>query len=340
MGALNEVNGKELRMKKEYFKNIDLLKAIACIFVIMNHTSSYLLINENYLPFYKIEFVLCRIAVPIFIMCTGYLMCTKELKGKDVLKKILKVLIPLFLLSGLIYFLQHKTIDFLFLQNFLATPIIEPYWYIYMLVGLYMIMPFLNYISKNASSKEHIFLISVILIIPAFLKIFSLDVSTYWGLAIPTYSIGYYFMGSLFYKIHDQIKFAKLSGILFVIFYIIGILFYTNHSLELYHIDSLLLIGMSILFMNFILGFKIKKEYKFFTFLSANSLYIYLFHPILQNKIYELSFFQNLISFNSIIGILFYQFVLLFICLALAWLCNYTIKKILIFTSKYISETS
>ena len=321
-------------MKKEYFKNIDLLKSIACILVIINHTSSYLLINENYLPFYKIEFVLCRIAVPIFIMCTGYLMCTKELKGKDILKKILKVFIPLFLLSGLIYFLQHKTIDFLFLQNFIATPIIEPFWYIYMLIGLYLVMPFLNYITKNASTKEHIFLVSVILIIPSLLKLFSLEVSTYWGLAIPTYSIGYYLMGSLFYKIHNQIKYAKLSGILFFILYIIGIIFYTNDHLELYNIDSLLLISMSILFMNCILGFKIKHQHKFFTLISANSLYIYLFHPLLQNKIYELSIFQNLISFNYIIGILFYQFILLLICLVLAWLCNYTIKKILSFNSK------
>ena len=321
-------------MKKEYFKNIDLLKSIACILVIINHTSSYLLINENYLPFYKIEFVLCRIAVPIFIMCTGYLMCTKELKGKDILKKILKVFIPLFLLSGLIYLLQHKTIDFLFLQNFIATPIIEPFWYIYMLIGLYLIMPFLNYITKNASTKEHIFLISVILIMPALLKLFSLEFSTYWGVAIPTYSIGYYLMGSLFYKIHDQIKYAKLSGILFFILYVIGIIFYTNDHLELYNIDSLLLISMSILFMNFILGFKIKHQYKFLTLISANSLYIYLFHPILQNKIYELSIFQNLLSFNYIIGILFYQFILLLICLVLAWLCNYTIKKILSFNSK------
>ena len=315
-------------MKKEYFKNIDLLKSIACILVIINHTSSYLLINENYLPFYKIEFVLCRIAVPIFIMCTGYLMCTKELKGKDILKKILKVFIPLFLLSGLIYLLQHKTIDFLFLQNFIATPIIEPFWYIYMLIGLYLIMPFLNYITKNASTKEHIFLISVILIIPALLKLFSLEFSTYWGLAIPTYSIGYYLTGSLFYKIHDQIKFTKLSGILFFILYIIGIIFYTNDHLELYNIDSLLLISMSILFMNFILGFKIKHQYKFLTLISANSLYIYLFHPILQNKIYELSVFQNLLSFNYIIGILFYQLTVFLVCFLLAYLCNFIMSKI------------
>lgn len=315
-------------MKKEYSKNIDLLKCIACILVIINHTSSHLLTNENYLSFYKIEFVLCRIAVPIFIMCTGYLMCTKKLKGKDILKKILKVFIPLFLLSGLIYFLQHKTIDFLFLQNFIATPIIEPFWYIYMLIGLYLIMPFLNYITKNASTKEHIFLISVILIIPALLKLFSIEFSAYWFLAIPTYSIGYYLMGSLFYKIHDQIKYAKLSGILFFILYIIGIIFYTNDHLELYNIDSLLLISMSILFMNFILGFKIKHQHKFLTLISANSLYIYLFHPLLQNKIYELSIFQNLLSFNYIVGILFYQLTVFLVCFLLAYLCNFIVGKI------------
>lgn len=234
-------------MKKEYSKNIELLKCIACILVIINHTSSYLLINENYLYFYKIEFVLCRIAVPIFIMCTGYLMSTKELKGRDILRKISKVFIPLFLLSVFIYFLQHKTIDLIFLQNFIKTPIIEAYWYIYMLVGLYLIMPFLNYITKNTTLKEHIFLISIILIIPALLNLFSFELSAYWGLAIPTYVIGYYLTGSMFHKIHKQIKFTKLSGILLLILYIIGIIFYTNDNLELYNIDSLLLISMSIL---------------------------------------------------------------------------------------------
>ena len=189
-------------------------------------------------------------------------------------------------------------------------------------------MPFLNSITKNASTKEHIFLISVILIIPALLKLFSLEVSAYWFLAIPTYSIGYYLMGSLFYKIHDQIKYAKLSGILFFILYVIGIIFYTNDHLELYNIDSLLLISMSILFMNFILGFKIKHQHKFLTLISANSLYIYLFHPILQNKIYELSIFQNLLSFNYIIGILFYQLTVFLVCFLLAYLCNFIMSKV------------
>ena len=321
-------------MKKEYSKNIELLKCIACILVIINHTSSYLLINENYLYFYKIEFVLCRIAVPIFIMCTGYLMSTKELKGRDILRKISKVFIPLFLLSVFIYFLQHKTIDLIFLQNFIKTPIIEAYWYIYMLVGLYLIMPFLNYITKNTTLKEHIFLISIILIIPALLNLFSFELSAYWGLAIPTYVIGYYLTGSMFHKIHKQIKFTKLSGILLLILYIIGIIFYTNDNLELYNIDSLLLISMSILFINFILGFKILKQHKFLTLISTNSLYIYLFHPILQNKIYGLSIFQNIFSFNYIIGILLYQFTLLLICLSFSWICNYTTKKITSFISK------
>ena len=321
-------------MKKEYSKNIELLKCIACILVIINHTSSYLLINENYLYFYKIEFVLCRIAVPIFIMCTGYLMSTKELKGRDILRKISKVFIPLFLLSVFIYFLQYKTIDFIFLQNFIKTPIIEAYWYIYMLVGLYLIMPFLNHITKNTTLKEHIFLISIILIIPALLNLFSFELSAYWGLAIPTYVIGYYLTGSMFHKIHKQIKFTKLSGILLLILYIIGIIFYTNDNLELYNIDSLLLISMSILFINFILGFKILKQHKFLTLISTNSLYIYLFHPILQNKIYGLSIFQNIFSFNYIIGILLYQFTLLLICLIFSWICNYTTKKITSFISK------
>ena len=197
-----------------------------------------------------------------------------------------------------------------------------------MLIGLYLIMPFLNYITKNASTKEHIFVISIILIIPALLKLFSLEVSAYWFLAIPTYSIGYYLMGSLFYKIHDQIKYAKLSGILFFILYVIGIIFYTNDHLELYNIDSLLLISMSILFMNFILGFKIKHQHKFLTLISANSLYIYLFHPLLQNKIYELSIFQNLLSFNSIVGILFYQLTVFLVCFLLAYPCNFIMSKI------------
>lgn len=314
-------------MKKIYSQNIAILKSIACILVIINHTSSYLLTNENYLSFYKIEFVLCRIAVPIFIMCTGYLMCTKELTLKDVLKKFLKVFIPLFIMSFLIYFLQHKSIDFYFFKNFVQNPITEPYWYIYMLVGLYLIMPFLNHVVRNISVMEHAFLIMLILIIPAFLKFLSFEISSYWLLAIPNYIIGYYLIGSFFYKVHEHSKFVQLSGIVFIALYIVGIICYSSDHLEFFNIDSFLLISMSILFMNYILGLKITRKYKLLNLISANSFYIYLFHPVLQNKIYKISAFQHLISFNYILGILVYQLMLFFICFLISCFINYMIKK-------------
>lgn len=315
-------------MKKIYFENIDILKAIACILVIINHTSSYLLTNENYLNFYKIEFVLCRIAVPIFVMSTGYLMCTKKLTLKDSLKKIFKVFIPLFIMSFLIYFLQHKNMDFYFFKNFFQNPITEPYWYIYMLVGLYLIMPFLNQIVRNINIKEYVFLIMLTLIIPAFLKLLPFEISSYWLLTIPNYIIGYYLMGSFFYKVHEHPKFIQLSGLLFIVLYIVGIICYSSNHLKFYNIDSLLLVSMSILFMNYILGIKITRKHKFLNLISANSFYIYLFHPVLQNKIYKISALQYLISFNYILGILAYQLILLLICLLLAHFINYMIKKI------------
>ena len=94
--------------KKRYYW-VDLLKILACFLVVINHTGGYLLefagtSNFGTSLFYMIEFVICKIGVPLFIMISGFLLLERNNNFCDIGKKIFRVFVPLFLLSALVYF--------------------------------------------------------------------------------------------------------------------------------------------------------------------------------------------------------------------------------------------
>lgn len=69
---------------------LDILKIIACFLVIVNHAGGYVLGNNPSkitIIFYCVNFAICKIAVPIFIMVTGSLLLKKESSYNDITKK-------------------------------------------------------------------------------------------------------------------------------------------------------------------------------------------------------------------------------------------------------------
>ena len=69
-------------MSKKRYYWLDLVKILACFFVVINHTGGYLLEftnNANYsVVYYSLNFALCKVGVPLFIMVTGYLLLSFE----------------------------------------------------------------------------------------------------------------------------------------------------------------------------------------------------------------------------------------------------------------------
>lgn len=170
-------------MKKERKLYLDLLRIIAILFVIYNHTSEkgyYLYAFDCSMPFkiiYMSTGALIAVAVPIFFMISGSLLIPKEESIKDLyLKRVLRMVIVLVVFSVMQYLFQGiinneaLSIQFFF-KNTLTNNIIPAYWYLYAYIAYLICLPFLRKLAKNMTNKEFKYLFLMFLIIEGALSL-------------------------------------------------------------------------------------------------------------------------------------------------------------------------
>lgn len=167
--------------KKENIGWIDLLRVIACFLVVLAHCCDAFVaqFSNNHGAFLTGALIgsSVRACVPLFVMMTGVLMFPVRYNMGDFYKKrIGRIIVPLIFWSlalPILYFVylnyavstQSPSIDmagftpastlnkmytFIFNFNYDTTPL----WYLYMLVGLYLVIPILNSWLENASQKD------------------------------------------------------------------------------------------------------------------------------------------------------------------------------------------
>lgn len=140
---------KETR-KREY--GLDLLKVFACLGVVALHT---LLRGKG-----PVNMVIARLsvmAIPLFVMISGYLMMSRpSLDYRYALKKVLRILVVCFcweLLHATAYYLYYReTRDFLksFVLDFFQAGLFYHFWYMGSLILLYLLMPLLDRLQKQS----------------------------------------------------------------------------------------------------------------------------------------------------------------------------------------------
>lgn len=167
--------------KRENIGWIDLLRVIACFLVVLSHSCDAFVaqFNNNH-DFFLTGALIgssVRACVPLFVMMTGVLMFPVKYSMADFYKKrIGRIVVPLIFWSialPLIYFVYlnygvstkspsidmenftlsatlHKLYTFIFNFNYDTTAM----WYLYMLVGLYFVIPILNTWLEHASQKD------------------------------------------------------------------------------------------------------------------------------------------------------------------------------------------
>lgn len=168
------------KIKNESIGWVDLLRILACFFVVFAHSCDPFVaqFDNNRFEFLSGAFwgSLMRPCVPIFVMMTGVLlMPAKENMETFYKKRISRIIIPLIvwsLITPLLYYFylgnfqtaspniilaDHTweatmTRMFTFIFNFSYSTI--PLWYLYMLVGLYLIIPILSGWLANATQKD------------------------------------------------------------------------------------------------------------------------------------------------------------------------------------------
>lgn len=290
---------KKNSSKKVWITN---LRAIACMMVIMIHVIAGWLDNtgivltgaRNVLDNIILQ-PLIRWAVPVFIMISGCLLLNpkKDMSIKKILKYIKKMLIIL-LIFGFTYCFIECIFDYGFnnlwkniymsLFNLIQGKSWGVMWYIYMLIGLYIVTPILRQFIKYSSDKE-IKIVTILLtifsiLIPSINFILKINITSFYlqGFEyITLYLLGYI----LAFKLNQRhVKYVYLGGVVGFAGNLILLIFKLPfEQLNFFEV----LIAMSI-FTYFSQKQNIK-ESKFLTKISNDSLGIYLIHTFWLNLI-------------------------------------------------------
>lgn len=298
---------------KEKIYYYEVMRIIACIFVIMNHTAY---VFERYVEMGNIMwmssnflFFMSKTAVPIFIMITGSLILKKEEGYESIFRnRLLKLLITIIIWT-IIYecVLLNKIVNIEeimnALKNALKSPIYLHFWYLYMLIGLYIMTPFIKKMIKQFEDKDYIIFLSIWFIvtslIPFLNTMYPVEIPKYMDLSIFSGYIGIYILGYyLDNKKIDNNKF-KIATIIFFISIILSVIITWDYSRKTGYtwnlLDNVIMapIVMSSAALFIIIKYlcskysvHIQKINKVIIDISSSTFGIYIVHMIVISKIY------------------------------------------------------
>ena len=150
----------------------DLIRIVASFLVIINHSSGkvYFKFNPDSVEWYiaALLFIICKTAVPLFFMITGSLLLQKNAQSyKKMIKYILRIVIVLFAWTyiyscyynnGLLSIAETKTMIINAITN---RPVITPLWYLYALIGLYLMAPFISRMTISFNNRDYLIFLSL-----------------------------------------------------------------------------------------------------------------------------------------------------------------------------------
>lgn len=147
----------------------DALRALAIALVVLLHTFAdwrFLYFDASRTCYFILTSlqIITRVAVPIFFMLTGAFMLgrTREERYSSFLKKrVLKLLIPFVIISGVYYIFSlcqngvaPSNVLWDFVVQFSNNGIKYHFWYMYAIILIYLLLPFLNKMILNLSKRN------------------------------------------------------------------------------------------------------------------------------------------------------------------------------------------
>lgn len=205
--------------------NLDLIRAIAIILVMVNHTFK---LGVMSLPQAGIR-CLALAGVPLFLMLTGYLNHNKTCESyyvKGGWRVCIRILTAYLILGTICYvggnLYDEKDIS---IKEFIIKLLsfrLTPYgWYIEMWIGLFFFTPFLNMIVQQLSDKSEKMLLITLIFFTSIASFFNRNgtniLPNFW---ISLYPITLYFIGN--YISHHEIYVSKWFSISYIIIIAIG----------------------------------------------------------------------------------------------------------------------
>lgn len=279
-----------------------------------------------------------RFCVPIFIMISGALNLDND-RPFNFVKRTSQIVLP-FIAWSLIYLIWLITIDpnYSFsLVDIFQKEIYYHLWFVYVIIGLYLLTPFLRKITADKEKTKYFLVIWLIwsVIVPFISHFVPLKLSL--NLDLFSGYIGLYLLGLYLHKFFDK----RLNGVLLYIAYILGVittfvgiwvwsanagtldlLFFSNSSLGVVTMS----VGVFLFFKNYL-----NIENKTFRSLNQYGFQVYLAHPLILDFI-EIYVFPslNITQYNLVLVSLG-----LFVVVAL---CTYLLVNIIGFVSAQASD--
>lgn len=212
--------------RKKRIAYIDVLRLLAIMGVIIIHVSTIGQRNEVGIFTYNISTFynsMARWAVPIFFMISGSMFLNPHKKYS--FKQMLKFYIPKMVICLIVYGCIYSVFDIILYGSFSIKSIIlivcnvisnhtgYHLWYLYALIGLYLMVPVFRSIVSNLSRRELLFIISLWMILSLgvnqfnyFMSSLQIPFSLEWYFPMITSWAGYFLLGYYLSNYNIEIK--------------------------------------------------------------------------------------------------------------------------------------
>ncbi|MGN8786164.1 acyltransferase [Blautia sp. HCP3S3_D9] len=288
---------------------------------------------------------LCWCAVPCFLMISGYLLLDekKQYSIEYIIRHYIAKMVGILLTFGVLFawielIYSEKSISIYqvlhAIMNVLAGNTWSHLWYVYSMIGIYIMLPLYKMISEKITNKMLIYFLFIIVIYIGFFPILEY-MGVGIGIKIPefTFLVFWLFIGDAIRKevikisLHKAILLVLISMICLIGFTVIEIIFKVELRF-LFGYSSIIVMGQAI-GLAFIFKHINYRENSYFTSMvnkvSSNSLLIYVIHMLYVNLFYKMFKF-NPFSFGT--WWLIIIVVVTFVCLIITYITSWIIKKL------------
>ena len=293
---------------------IDIIRIFAFVFIVFLHT-----LNRQFgVDVWMGGYAIISIGVNLFIMISGYLLLDKTEEAIVFFKKRILNILPLFLVFNIIYIYFGKIPIMPILKGKAISA--SHFWYIYMILGLYLLTPWLQKVLKYAE-KETLFVVFLWFlcnILNPYLRYFNLAEIPFSNFPLTGF-IGYYILGYFVKKYDNKVK--RASFILIIVIYALGFLLSflsTKYVLavtgkrvsDFFDKNSLGTFIMTLSFFVFWCKFNFSKRDRIIKILADSTYFAFLVHLIVLHFVINISdemIFKSVmtIGISIILGILY-----------------------------------
>lgn len=282
-------------MKKQREKWVDYTKAFACILVVIGHLLQGLnlaSIKWNINLYYNLNKFMYIFHMPLFMCLSGYLYgkTAKISSKKDyvnfIKKKIINLSIPYF-----VFYITHVLINIIFsssvnspknlqdILNILTNPI-PPFWFLYALIFIFILIPIVEYIFKN-NKRNILFFLTLIFLVNIFIDIKIYAINVFCEFAV------FFYLGTFIDKL-ENINYTKEKTLTnTIIFVILSLVYCYLLRYNVVNSISIAVIKFILAIYGIVVSIAIIKNYlkkleqnKWYDEVSKYTFQIYLMHTI------------------------------------------------------------